>query len=193
MISNSPPLAATVPEALSPTRPPVAFHPGDRRPHPNLLKLYALSSLILGPLFPLLLVPRAFRYHTLRYTFDDEGVSVRWGVLRRREVSLTYARIQDIHLVSNVVERWLGLGRVLVQTASGRAGAEMTIEGLPDFEEVRDFLYSRMRGASDPSVEDGVQTGAPVGEDAIAAALRETAAELRALREALDDHDGRDA
>jgi putative membrane protein len=85
-------------------------------------------------------------YRSLRYEVDAEGITMRWGVLFRREVSLTYARIQDIHLSSNVVERWLGLARVQLQTASGSASAEMTIEGIRDVDAMRDFLYSRMRG-----------------------------------------------
>ena len=100
------------------------------RPAPKLMTYYLLSSFVLGPLFFVLLVPFYFRYHTLRYRFDEEGISMRWGVLFRREINLTYARIQDIHLRSNVVERWLGLARIEVQTASGSAGAEMTLEGL---------------------------------------------------------------
>lgn len=71
---------------------------------------------------------------------------MRWGVLFRREIHLTSARIQDIHLSSNVVERWLGLARIEIQTASGSAKAEMTIHGVRESEELRDFLYSRMRG-----------------------------------------------
>ena len=39
-----------------------------------------------------------FRYHTMRYRFDAEGVSMSWGILFRREVLLNYSRIQDIHL-----------------------------------------------------------------------------------------------
>jgi putative membrane protein len=105
---------------------------------------------------------------------------MRWGVLFRREIHLTYDRVQDIHLVSNVVERWLGLGRVKIQTASGSAKAEMTIEGLEEFELVRDFLYSRMRGLHRPTVT------ATTGDDGeVAAALRQAAAELRALRQLL--------
>ncbi len=117
-----------------------------KRPDSALLIYYALGSLLLGPFFFFALIPLYFRYHTLRYEFDDEGVSMRWGILFRREIHLTFARIQDIHLTSNVVERWLGLGRVQVQTASGSSKAEMTIEGLKEFEAVRDFLYRRMRG-----------------------------------------------
>ena len=58
---------------------------------------------------------------------------MRWGILFRREITLTYARIQDIHLTSNLVERWLRLARIQIQTASASASAEMTLEGLHEF------------------------------------------------------------
>lgn len=118
---------------------------------------------------------------------------MRWGILFRREVIIHYARIQDIHLRSNVVERWLGLARVLVQTASGNAGAEMTLEGLKEFEAVRDFLYARMRGVKDGHPVRSAATASTAGATAsaadqqeLAAALREVAAELRATREVLE-------
>ena len=120
---------------------------GTRRPVPALLGYYLLLSLLAGPGFVVVAPLLIFKYRTLRYEFDHNGLTVRWGVLFRREITLTYARIQDIHLVSNLVERWLGLGRVQIQTASGKSGAEATIEGLPDFEPVRDALYAVMRGA----------------------------------------------
>ena len=100
------------------------------RPVPRLLTIYLLQALLAVPAFPFLAVYYYFRYHTLRYRFDAEGISMAWGILFRREIHLTYARIQDIHLRSNFVERWLGLARVLVQTASGNASAELTLEGL---------------------------------------------------------------
>ena len=88
-----------------------------------------------------------FRYLTLRYRFDDEGVSMRVGLLFKKEILLTYRRIQDIHLTRNIIQRWLGLATVSVQTASGNAGPEMTIEGILEAEQLRDFLYQKMRGA----------------------------------------------
>jgi uncharacterized membrane protein YdbT with pleckstrin-like domain len=142
-----------------------------------LLSYYALTSLVLGPLFLVILIPRYFRYHTLRYDFGDDGISMRWGLLFRREIHLTYARIQDIHLQSNLFERWLGLGRLLIQTASGSSKAEMTIEGVLEFEALRDFIYERMRGAVS-AVDD-----AP---DDLAAVLDRVAAEMRAIRELLE-------
>jgi uncharacterized membrane protein YdbT with pleckstrin-like domain len=152
------------------------------RPHSNLWTYYILACLAFPPAFIFLILPAWFRYHTMRYRFDEEGISMRWGILFRREIIINYARIQDIHLRSNFVERWLGLSRILVQTASGSSAAEMTIEGLRDFEAVRDFLYSQMRGVKDPADEDGATSAAP---DELAAALREVAAEVRALRVSL--------
>lgn len=156
------------------------------RPHPNLFTYYWLSLLVFPPLLPLLILPMYFRYHTMRYKFTAEGISMSWGILFRRETIVTYARIQDIHLRSNFVERWLGLARVLVQTASGSASAEMTLEGLQEFEAVRDFLYSKMRGVKDHAPTAATAAAAAPGRDGeLAAALREVAQELRATREAL--------
>jgi putative membrane protein len=157
------------------------------RPDRKLLVYYALGSLLAGPLFFVPLIPLFFRYETLRYRFDAEGVSMRWGILFRREISLTYARIQDIHLSSNILERWLGLGKVQIQTASGSASAEMVIEGLPNFEEVRDFLYSRMRGAREEGRHAPAAPPRAAGKEGdLAGVLREIAAELREIRRALE-------
>jgi membrane protein YdbS with pleckstrin-like domain len=182
---------------------PLQRLPVTLQPEPALMKYFALTSLAAGPFFLFALVPLYFKYRTLRYQVDDEGITMRWGVLFRREVSLTYARIQDIHLSSNFVERWLGLARIQVQTASGSSAAEMTIEGLHAVQHMRDFLYSRMRGSSMAGARtaapapgawgevEGGSTGAggpgPGGTGDVAAALLETAAELRALRLALGD------
>lgn len=117
------------------------------RPDKSLLWYYVLVSLLAGPFFPFVLIPLYFKYETLRYQFDAKGLSMSWGILFRRETVLTYRRIQDIHLTRNIVQRWMGLASVAVQTASGSAGAEMTIEGILDAEPLRDYLYAQMRGA----------------------------------------------
>jgi len=154
------------------------------RPHRSLWTYYRLSCLVIPPLFPFLAPYYWFRYRTMRYRFTDEGISMSWGIFFRREIIINYARIQDIHLRSNLVERYFGLAKILVQTASGSAAAELTLEGLKEFEAVRDFLYSKMRGVRDPAP---ATAPAPAAADAaeLAAALREVAAELRATRLAL--------
>lgn len=164
---------------------------GIERPSPKLMQYYALKCLIAGPLYPIILIPHYFRYHTLRYRFNDEGISMRWGILFRREVILNYSRIQDIHLSSNVIERWLGLAKVEIQTASGSANAEMSIEGLTEFEAVRDFVYAKMRGIKESggkrsSLQPSQQAvGEAVPAD-LATTLAAVADELSAIRATLE-------
>ena len=172
------------------------------RPVPMLWRYYLISTLVVGPLYPLFILPLWFRYRTMRYRFDGEGVSMRWGILFRKEINLTYARIQDIHLVSNFVERWLGLARIQIQTASGSAKAEMTIEGVPQYEALRDFLYARMRGAkglsvatTSPPTSSAESTATPPtggadGANELVATLREVTAELRAIRATIEARGG---
>ena len=116
------------------------------RPDPLLMRYYLLVNTLGGPLFPLLIIPAFIRYKTLRYRFDDEGVSMSWGWLFKKETYLAYRRIQDIHVTRNLVHRWLGLSEVAIQTAAGSTTAEMKVEGIRDPEGVRDFLYLKMRG-----------------------------------------------
>ncbi|WP_338871568.1 PH domain-containing protein [Myxococcus stipitatus] len=179
--SPTPPGAALSVQGTSPWRLPTVL-----QPHRNLLTHYLLTSLLTGPAFPIFALVRYFKFHTLRYALDEEGITMRWGILFRREVSLTYARIQDIHLSSNVLERWLGLACIQIQTASGNARAEITIEGVQDFEAMRDLLYSKMRGARERPSAAARSTALASGEpEALTAALREVASEVRALREEL--------
>jgi uncharacterized protein len=139
------------------------------RPQPALWTYYVICSVLSGPAIFATLPYFYFRYRTLRYRFDEEGIHMKVGILFRREVNLTYARIQDIHLRSGLIQRWLGLANVQIQTASGSTGAELVIEGFKEYEMIRDFLYTRMRG---------YQTrNASVGTSTTAAAARTTSAE----------------
>lgn len=159
------------------------------RPDKALWNYYLLVAAAFPPAFPVVIWPLYFRFRTMRYSFTDAGISMSWGILFRRQVIVNYARIQDIHLRSNVVERWFGLARILVQTASGSHSAEVTIEGIREFEALRDFLYARMRGVKDAAPGPAAATHRPAGEapgDELTDVLRETVRELRALRETLE-------
>lgn len=171
------------------------------RPDPALFKYYAITALLTGPGLIAAFPYYYFRYHTLRYRFDEEGIHMRVGFLFRREINLTYARIQDIHLRSGFIQRWLGLANVEVQTASGSSSAELVIEGFKEYEIIRDFLYSRMRGVRDHSREAGAAletpgpaSGAraagdagisPAGDAELVPLLSAIRDELRSIRELL--------
>jgi putative membrane protein len=161
------------------------------RPHPRLMTLYLLSALLgslatCGLALPVALVgliPLWIRYHTLRYRFDEEGVGVSWGYFFRHESHITYDKIQDIHVDRGLLERWLGLGTVEVQTAAGSAGAEISLPGLVDYDPVRDYLYARMRGAHDEGAEPA--PAAAEGEAEALALLRGIRDEVARLGERL--------
>ena len=148
------------------------------RPRESLMTYYVLKAIASTVAFPFVFPYLYFRYHTMRYRFDIDGIHMKWGIIFRREVLLNYARIQDIHLRSNLIERWLGLARIEIETASGAASANMTLEGMQDPEGMRDFLYSRMRGNQKENQEE--KTGGAA--DPLAAVLLEIAGELREIR-----------
>jgi membrane protein YdbS with pleckstrin-like domain len=167
------------------------------RPCSALWKYYVITAVLTGPGLIGALPYLWFRYYTLRFRFDEEGIHMRVGILFRREVNLTYARIQDIHLRSNFLQRWLGLANVQIQTASGSAGAELVIEGFREFEAIRDFLYTRMRGyqAQPHSAVDARNALVPAASIAVPPAnensemvslLLSIRDELRRTREALE-------
>jgi uncharacterized membrane protein YdbT with pleckstrin-like domain len=151
-------------------------------PDPALWNLYIVRALLTGPGLIVLLPYLYFRYHTLRYTFDEEGIHMRVGILFRREVNLTYARIQDIHLRSGLLQRWFGLADIQIQTASGSSDAELIVEGFKNYEAIRDFLYTRMRGYHASSKSAAV---APAGE--ITSAGGDATAEILSLLETIRD------
>lgn len=164
------------------------------RPEPQLWTLYLIYCVMSNLALPFTILPYYFRYKTLRYRFDDHGVSVSYGLLWRRETYLTYARIQDIHVTRNIFERWLGIGTVKIQTASGSASATESIAGLTAYQDVRNYLYARMRGhrtgssaTKAPAVGSGsVSPALASGGDAgTVAALEGIRDELRAVRELL--------
>jgi putative membrane protein len=149
------------------------------RPDRALMRYYLLVSLLTGPGFFLAILPLWFKYETLHYRFDDEGISISWGILFRREVHLTYRRIQDIHLTRNLLQRWMGLATVSVQTAAGSANPEGTIEGVLAADELRDFLYAKMRGVHEHAPEAAAPASGPAGTDGEPLEL------LREIRDAL--------
>ncbi len=150
------------------------------RPDRSLLWYYVFIAALTGPLFPITFLPLFFKYETLRYRFDDGGVSMSWGILFRREVYLTYRRIQDIHLTRNLLQRWMGLATVAVQTASGSATPEMSLEGILEADALRDYLYREMRGAKGEEVESTAHTTERESTDDEALVL------LREIRDALN-------
>lgn len=141
--------------------PSAAFDPRSiERPDPKLWTYYLIVAALTLPGIVLTLPILYFRFHTLRYRLDDEGISMSVGFLFKRETHLTYRRIQDIHLTRGLIQRWLGLATISLQTAAGSSNAEMQIEGVLEAERLRDWLYGKMRGAHGESHDARATAGA---------------------------------
>lgn len=166
-------------------------HRAVTRPDPVLLKHYVILSLCSGPFFPVVFLAHYCRYITLRYRFDDDGIWMAWGVLFKREINLAYRRVQDINVTRGVIQRWLGLASVAVQTASANSMPEMKIEGVLDADGLRDFLYAKMRGAKgqeDAPAGAAADGGADAPDEALAllVEIRDGVSTLRARVDALE-------
>jgi len=151
------------------------------RPHERLLTYYFIVALLTLPAFPVTMIVLYIKYRTLRFRFDHEGIWKRQGLLWRRETNVAYRRIQDIHLTNGIIQRWLGLATVSIQTAAGSSTAEVTIDGVLEAEALRDYLYTKMRG-----VRDGAHPAAHVPEGASSGETAdETLALLTEIRDSL--------
>ncbi len=138
------------------------------RPDRKLLTYYIVVSLLstvgILPITLIVFLRLYFKYRTLQYRFDEEGIAMSWGLLFRREIHLTYRRTQDIHLTRNLIQRWMDLATVAIQTASGSSSPEMKLDGILQASELRDFLYSKMRGAREEESDDAGGGGGGGGQ-----------------------------
>jgi membrane protein YdbS with pleckstrin-like domain len=126
---------------------------------------------------------RAF-FDSAAYRFTDEEVEYRRGVFFRQKTTVPYDRITNVGTSQGPVERALGAGSVAIHTAGygGQMGAELTINGVSDFEDIKDQVLAKVRRRPPAATESG-ETSTPVatddGEDAMLG-------ELRRIRELLE-------
>jgi membrane protein YdbS with pleckstrin-like domain len=138
------------------------------------------------------------------YIVTDRSLRVREGVFGVREMTLTFANVQNIAIRQGPLQRLLGIADVVVQTAGGGGasshhghergdrGGSMhtgTLRAVDNAEQVRDLILDRLRrlrdaGLGDP--DDRQTQGLPAepvhSADALRAAARELVETARALR-----------
>ncbi len=162
------------------------------------------------PLFiaVLIIAQRLFSLALLRLDFEkrwylvtDRSLRVREGVLRIREMTITFANIQNISISQGPIQRLLGLADLRVDTAGGGAqtsekeGKEnlhgVRFRGVNNAEEIRALIKERLRELKDSGLGDheernlSAPPSSAVQSEPILAALREVAAEASALSSAV--------
>lgn len=161
-----------------------------------------LLLLIPGLVFALLIAFRLFALALVRLDFEkrwyvvtDRSLRVREGIIVVREMTVTFANIQNIAISQGPVQRALGLADLRVDTAGGGAvnaqkqsGQNLHtawLRGVNNAGEVRQVIQDRLRHFKDTGLgdHDDRPAAAQLTASAVLAALRDLDHEARALRE----------
>lgn len=166
--------------------------------------LHALELMGLGVFLvqlPFSLPATRLNYEMRWYIVTDRSLRLREGIFRVREMTLTFANVQNIAIQQGPLQRLLGIADVVVRTAGGGGatdehghegggGATMhtgTLRAVDNAEQVRDLILDRLRQLRDAGLGDPDDRRLAVSTSggALTAAANELLDEARALRAAL--------
>ena len=167
-----------------------------------------LLLLIPALIFPLLIALRLFALAILRLDFDkrwyvvtDRSLRVRAGIFTVREMTVTFANIQNISISQGPIQRALGIADLRVDTAGGggdetkRIGPNLHtawFHGVNNANEVRQLIQDRLRhlkdaGLGDQNPPSDVPASRSFATPAALNVLREIYDEAAALRQTVSD------
>jgi uncharacterized membrane protein YdbT with pleckstrin-like domain len=138
------------------------------------LAWYLPAVLLIGPYF-----------RSLMYEIQDDEVIVHVGIWTKSVKHVPFRTVTNLKVNRDIFDRWFfDLGSLNVQTAgmSGQKGAEESLLGLPNVQEIYELVRSRLRryrGAMAPTAAG--EEGEPLA-DTLAAILTE----VRAIRAVVD-------
>lgn len=165
-----------------------------------------LSVVILG----IVLVWRIIALALVRLDFEkrwylvtDRSLRVREGIVNVREMTITFANIQNISISQGPVQRIIGIADLRVDTAGGgpshgdeEHGGEnlhtVRFRGVNNANEIRELITARLRELKDSGLGDrdevlaSRQQSISSREPLVINALRELAAEASALRKTIE-------
>ncbi len=126
-----------------------------------------------------------FYYRSLEYRILEDEVIVYAGVWTKSVKHVPYRTVTNLRVKRDPFDRMLGMGTLEIQTAgiSGQAGAEESLVGLSNVQEVYETVSTtlrRFRGAMAP-------TQAEIEAVSTTEALSALLEEVRAIRRALSE------
>jgi membrane protein YdbS with pleckstrin-like domain len=130
---------------------------------------------------------RAF-YGTADYRFTDDEIDYRRGVFFQQKTTVPYNRITNVDASQGPVQRLVNAGSVGIHTAGfgGQTGAELTIDGVSDYEEIKDQVLAKVRGRPAKATEGDDPADVPVTPGGRNGESDEVVSELRRIRELLE-------
>lgn len=140
-------------------------------------------------------------YDLRYYVVTDRSLRVRQGAWTVREMTITYANVQNLRVEQGPLERLFGIWNVRVDTAGGGASQaqaghgtrahHVVLAGIENAHAVRDRLVEHLRarpagtGLGDPDDPGRHEPAAPVVAPELLAALREVRDAAAGLRRAV--------
>jgi uncharacterized membrane protein YdbT with pleckstrin-like domain len=100
-------------------------------------------------------------FRSLRYEIQDDEVIVNVGIITHSVKHVPYRTVTNITVKRDIFDRWFfNLGTLTIQTAgmSGQSGAEESLAGLDNVQEVYELVVTelrRFRGAMPPTTVQG--------------------------------------
>jgi membrane protein YdbS with pleckstrin-like domain len=118
----------------------------------------------------LLYLAMYLQYDTTWYVLSGRSLRIRSGIWEIHEATITFENIQNVTVESGPIERWFGIGNVIVDTAGGGQTSSSAhgkgspnlhrgqIAGVSNGEEIRQMLLSRLvksrtAGLGDETIE----------------------------------------
>lgn len=149
---------------------------------------------------PLSLVPVILDWEMRWYIVTDRSLRIREGVWKVREMTLTFANVQEVSIRQGPIERLFGIANLRVRTAGGggrinpnepqseeKSGHIGYFRGVDNAPEIRDLILERLKrlrdaGLGDPDSPQPVRRDpAAMSPPAVVEAARELLEEARAL------------
>lgn len=141
---------------------------------------------------PLSLMIQRMDYEMRWYKVTDKSLRIREGVVNVREMTMTFANIQNISITQGPIQRLLGIADLKVQSAGGGGGSKQEqqreawglsmhtgyFRGVDNAEHIRELMRERLKASRDSGLGDPDQP--EEAEAAPPAELGDVLAELRA-------------
>ncbi|WJI10343.1 PH domain-containing protein [Methanobacterium sp. CWC-01] len=125
---------------------------------PPILSLIFVISFLAVVFFTVYWIPKY--YGTIRYKLDQEEVEWHRGVWFKNTGIVPYNRITNVDISQGPISRFLGIGTVKIQTAgysnpnqAWGNPSEITIQGVVEFESLRNILIGFVRGRKPLAVQ----------------------------------------
>ena len=160
-----------------------------------VVALVVLGILVFQALFSLALVQ--LDYEKRWYLVTDRSLRIREGVGTVREITFTFANIQNLSVTQGPIQRLLGIADLKVETAGGGSVAGQQqhpglnlhtayFRGIDNAEEVKQLIAARMRAHRDAGLGDHedkhLQHAGMTAPEPVLDALGAVLAEATALR-----------